>query len=59
MCLKENSILYWLALILPLLGQLILIYQFYSIGQVGYSALTAAIFLMFAGLTYWMCKKKG
>jgi hypothetical protein len=58
MCLDKNGPLYWLALILPLLGQLILIYQFYSIGQLGYSILTAAIFLIFAGMTYHMCFKK-
>jgi hypothetical protein len=58
MRLEKNSPLYWLALLLPLIGLLVLVVQFYSIGHLGYSILTAAIFLMFSAMGYYMNFRK-
>lgn len=53
----KNPVLYWLMLLLPLAGQLVLSARFYMIGEVGYAALTLAVFLMF-GYTAFIIYRK-
>lgn len=53
----RNPVLYWLMLLLPLAGQLVLSLRFYMIGEIGYAILTLAVFLLFGYTAFFICRK--